>query len=431
MKQWVKINVIGFSLLTAQTLMASGYKMEFQSASVLGDAGEAAVVEDAGTNWYNAAGLVYLPAQVVASVIDVYAPTTFTGNTTARSLLGPAFDFHGTGRASSHPNAILPAVHVALPITDKLAFGYSIVPAWGFTEDYGRSSIVRYDLIKVETKTLDIAPSLALKLNNQWSIAAGPDIHYFSVHSQSAVFTEPLTVGDSLAKFSGSDWVLGGHFGVLFRLNDDTRIGLNYRTRMTMELNGPSTFILNGGATTSTNSFKLTVPLPATTTLSAYRQLTCNWAVMGTIAYDQWSALGQYYARNYKQPPSILNPAGIIPVVTQPQNMHDTIDVSVGAHYRLNEQWLLRGSIKYEPTPTNDTYRDVSFPDGEKLGLQIGSRYQMTKKLAVDLLYGHVFVKTKNIHGIYPQQLYPNTVAASGHQRTSIDLLGAQLVWNI
>jgi long-subunit fatty acid transport protein len=37
---------------------ASGYKLEFQSAATLADSGDAAVVEDAGTNWYNSAGLV-------------------------------------------------------------------------------------------------------------------------------------------------------------------------------------------------------------------------------------------------------------------------------------------------------------------------------------------------------------------------------------
>jgi long-subunit fatty acid transport protein len=111
--------------------------------------------------------------------------------------------------------------------------------------------------------------------------------------------------------------------------------------------------------------------------------------------------------------------------------MHNTIDLSVGAHYKLNEQWLLRGSFKYEPTPTNGQFRDVNFPDGEKYGFQIGSRYHMSKQLALDLIYGHVFVKRSDIHAPYPQEVYPNQIAALGHTHTSIDLLGAQLVWNM
>ena len=69
--------------------------MEFQSASILADAGEAAVVEDAGTNWYNSAGLVYLPRQVVFSAINVYAPTKFTGLAVAPTTIPPPFSAFG------------------------------------------------------------------------------------------------------------------------------------------------------------------------------------------------------------------------------------------------------------------------------------------------------------------------------------------------
>ena len=58
---------------------------------------------------------------------------------------------------------------------------------------------------------------------------------------------------------------------------------------------------------------------------------------------------------------------------------------------------MLRANIKYEPTPTKNAYRDVSFPDGDKIGVQIGARYQINKKLMLDLIYGHVFVRQTSI----------------------------------
>jgi long-chain fatty acid transport protein len=372
-----------------------------------------------------------LPQQAVYSAIDVYAPTTFTGSVTGASAFGPAFDFHATGSASSHPNSVLPAIHYTRPLSDAVSFGISIVPAWGFTENYGEGSILRYDLTRVYTKTIDIAPSIAWKINDHWSVGAGPDFNYFSVESKAHVYTEGApppfaTPNDSIARFSASTWGYGGHVGILFRYNDATRVGLNYRSQIVMPLDGYSDFALNGVTFFETSTFKLALPLPATTSLSAYHDFTSRVAVMGTLAYDQWSQLTNYHAQNY------ITPTGIIPNVVQQQNMHNTLDVSVGAHYRLDEIWLLRGSIKYEPTPTNNAYRDVNFPDGKKLGLQIGARYQMSKKIAIDMIYGHVFVQSASINGVYPTQIYPvRTVAASGHSTTSIDLLGAQVVWNI
>src|ERR1700678_4263114 len=86
--KWIlSLSGIGLVAALSANVQAAGYKLEFQSASVLADAGEAAVVEDAGTNWYNSAGLVLLPQQLVLSAIDLYAPTTFSGTETAPSTL--------------------------------------------------------------------------------------------------------------------------------------------------------------------------------------------------------------------------------------------------------------------------------------------------------------------------------------------------------
>jgi long-chain fatty acid transport protein len=438
--EWSLSKVFLLTILSTQAY-AAGYKMEFQSAATLADAGDAAVVEDAGTNWYNSAGLTKLPLQVVMSAIDVYAPTTFSGMVNAPSTLNQfglpvslfASDYTANGSASSHPNTILPAIHVSAPMSDTVALGLSIVPAWGFKEDYGKNSILRYNLTSVYTRTLDIAPSIAWKINDNWSLGMGPDLHYFTVQSKTHVRTESIapeivgTVGDSISRFTADNWGYGGHLGILYQMDEATRIGLNYRSKLMMHLKGYSSFVLDQGDTYETNLFRLPLPLPPTTTLSVYHAFTPCWAMMGSIAYDQWASIQNYHARNYIQPPTPADPSGIIPDVTAPQHMRNTLDFGIGTHYKMNEKWMLRGSFKYEPTPTRNAYRYVNFPDGVKYGFQIGSRYQATKKVAVDLIYGHVFVKTMDINDVNPV----TGATATGHQRTSIDLLGGQLVWTI
>lgn len=398
---------------------ASGYKLEFQSASTLADSGDAAVVEDAGTNWYNSAGLVYLPQQLVLSGIEIYQTSKFTGAATPPV---PTF----TGTANSYPNAYLPAVHYVYPFKERWAAGISIVPAWGLMEDYG-SSFLRYNLIRIYTKTIDVAPSLAMKINERWSAGLGPDFHYFSVQSKNAVQV-PGTPGDSLSRYSAGNWNEGWHAGLLFRLNDATRFGLNYRSKIVMHLKGYSDFGLSGAGLYETNQFKVNIPLPPTSSFSIYHDMTPYWAMMGTVSYDQWGVLKAYNAQNYQSISFTGAPALI--AASLPQHMQNTLDWGLGTHYKLNDQWMLRGNFKYEPTPTKNAYRDVSFPDGDKLGFQIGARYQINKKLMLDLVYGHVFVKTTHIGS--PDSVNPVTgSSANGHINTSIDLAGAQLVWNI
>ncbi|MCD6039828.1 MAG: fadL [Gammaproteobacteria bacterium] len=417
--------------VTAWSLQAeaSGYKLEFQSAATLADSGDAAVVEDAGTNWYNSAGLVHLPQQLALSGIEIYQQTKFTGSVVAPNTLPttplPPGAFNTTGVTNSYPNAFLPAMHYVYPFKERWAVGLSVVPAWGLMEDYG-NALLRYNLNRIYTKTIDVSPSVAMKINEQWSIGLGPDFHYFSVQSKNAVRTQVAgTAGDSLSKFSAGNWNEGWHAGVLFRVNDATRFGLNYRSKIVMHLRGYSDFGLYGVGLFETNQFKLNIPLPPTTSLSFYHDMTPEWAMMGTVAYDQWGVVKAYNAQNYQSINLVGSP--VLIAASSPQYMQNTLDWGLGTHYQLNNQWMLRANVKYEPTPTKNAYRDVNFPDGNKLGVQIGARYQINKKLMLDLVYGHVFVQTAHI-SIQNPITATNT---AGHVNTSMDLAGAQLVWNI
>jgi long-chain fatty acid transport protein len=293
-------------------------------------------------------------------------------------------------------------------------------------EEYGANSILRYELLRIYTKTIDVEPSLAFKINEQWSLGAGPDFNYFSVQSKNSVRTQIFgTASDSLSRFTAGNWNTGWHGGVLFRLDDATRLGLNYRSKIVMHLKGYSSFDYNGVAFYETNQFRFKLPIPPTTSLSIYHDFTPRWAMMGTVTYDQWSVLKAYNAQNYIQPPTFTG--GSLINVSLPQNMKNTFDFGIGTHYVLNDQWMLRGNVKYEQTPTTNANRDVNFPDGEKLGVQFGARYQINKKLAVDVIYGHVFVRSAPINYNNPV----TTVNPNGHVNTNIDLAGAQLVWSV
>lgn len=417
-----KISAIGCLALMASNIFAAGFKLEFQSPAVLADAGDAAVIDDASTNWYNSAGLTYLPQQLVASMIDVYSNTTFAGNTAVpASPVGTPFAANGT--ASAHNNSFLPAFHYVYPFRQKFAAGISVVPAWGLLEDYGTSSILRYTLTRVYTRTIDVAPSIAYQINPKWSVGAGPDFHYFTIQSRANSRTNLATPTDSEGRFTADDWSYGGHIGVMYQATDTTRIGLNYRSKIVMNLTGDSAFFDASGAlpTAETNNFKLQIPMPPTTSLSVYHDMTPCWALMGTLAYDQWSVIRNFHGKN------VQSIGTIVPDLVQQQHMQNTIDLSAGTKYKINDKWLLRGSLKYEPTPTISTYRDVNFPDAPKLGLNLGFHYDFTKHWAMDAIYAHVWTKTSGINSVNPL----TGATASGHVRTYMDLAGAQVVWNI
>jgi len=426
LKVLLRASLISFITAFSSSIFASGYKLEFQSVSIMGGNGEAAALEDAATNWYNSAGLVYIPRQVVAGGFDLYAPTTFTGSQFAPSVV-PAFDYTNSGSASSHPNSLIPLLHYNIPFKDRYSFGLSIAPAWGLRENYGQNSLVRYELRRIYTRTIDIAPSLAVKLNTHWSIGAGPDIHYFTVQQTQNVRTEPLSgAADSVQHFTAESWDTGWHAGILWMINETTRIGANYRSQIKQNMSGFSDFAFTGVEQLQTDHFKLNVLLPPVTTVSFYHDINPRLAILGTINYDQWGKVKAYNAKNIIEP-GVVPGTSVLVNQALTQDFKSVVDYGLGMHYKLNDKIMLRSSVKYEPTPTVNEFRDISYPDEKKLGFQVGSRYVMNKMVSVDFVYGHVFVWQAPINYTNPL----TQVVTTGNNRTHIDLVGIEAVVTI
>ena len=64
-------------------------------------------------------------------------------------------------------------------------------------------------------------------------------------------------------------------------------------------------------------------------------------------------------------------------------NYKDTWRLSVGANYHYNDQWMFRGGIAWDQTPTNDTDRSVRLPDSDRVWLSVGAQYKMGQELEV------------------------------------------------
>lgn len=413
--------------MLSPTIYASGYRLEFQSASVAADQGDAAVIEDASTNWYNAAGLPLLPQQVIVSLFDVYHRVEFNGTARAPNIAFSSLPAYvASGTATSNTNILLPAIHYVLPIDHDWSIGLSVLSAWDLKEDFDEDSLVRYNGTRIHTKSIDVSPSVGWRINDNWSFGLGPDFHYFSILNDFAINTRAPGLIDSLSHFTGDEWTNGAHVGFLYQFNPCLRFGLNYRTRLIEHLSGHSNFdgkrahLPPPANFNEDEKFKLRLVLPAVTTLSAYWGISPIWAVMASINFEQWSEDRAYYATNFALLTRSTN-------LSYAHGFTNTWDFGLGTHYTWNDRWIFKGSIKYLQTPTHTLNRDMLFPDGSKLSLQVGAHYQYNSHVGMDGVYGHVFIKTEGIHAVNPV----TDATLSGHSRSHADFLGANFVWTI
>ena len=427
---------IGFSSHT----MAAAFQLWEQDGASVGNyhAGRAAEAPDASTAYYNSAGMVRIHNQQIVFGLDpILTDFKFNGTINVASA--------GIGSAGPHPAAaqggnfnIVPDLHYVAPLNDRVAFGFSIVSPFGLKTDYGSSTFARYSATLTSLQVIDIAPSLSIAINDKLSVGFGADIEHvrgeFDLVAGNPILNSLfMTNMDTTSENVGTSWGYGYHLGALYQFNQQTRVGLSYHSKITQHLDGNSKFYghlandIGGGLQESTH-LKANATLPATTTLSLFHTLNPTWDLMGTIAYTQWSEFSQLVLQNVAAISSGVSSNSVIVVI--PERYHNTWNYTVGANYHASEQWMFRGGVGYDQTPSNNTYRNLQLPDSDRIAVALGTHYQATKTLGFDMGWTHFFAMNTRINNL-SQSFGDQTTTTNGSIHSSADVFGLQAKWDI
>jgi long-chain fatty acid transport protein len=396
------LSIACISLMPASANAASFYLQE-QSVSGLGTAfaGAGADTPDASTVYYNPAGMMTLEQpeiQLGASVLLPRADFDDTGSSyTAPIALGGGTSAIG-GDDSGNPfsTAIVPHAYGVLPINDRFALGLGLSAPFGLADEYEDDFTGRYNSVQSELKTIDIQPTAAMNVTHWLNIGAGVNIQYVYANLKNKI-PEPAVAGpqqadDGQQKLAGDDWSVGYTFGAQIMPTDTTTLGLTYKTSINHRLEGnvdvtfPTSPFLPGTSGTSVEvdgSAKLSTPDIAS--LAVSQDLNEKWTLLGSINWYGWSKFDN------------------IPVTSglgnsqAAQNYENTWGFAVGARYRLNDKWLLKGGVQYDQTPTFNEDRSTRIPDGNRVWVAGGATYSLTPQIDLDMAVAYVNVSEKKV----------------------------------
>lgn len=411
---------------------AAAFQLWEQDAASIGNfhAGYAAAAEDASTSFYNPAGLTrFNHQQLVLAGDSVFTNFKYNGTVAVSTLL----DTSPQGVvAQGGGYGFIPALHYVAPLTEVLAFGFSTSVPFGLMTNYGDQTILRYAATQTSITTVDVSPTLALKLGCKTSIGFGPDIQYAKGEFDSVgVFLTNEYFGDGVNK--ATDTGYGYHGGVLYEFTPNTRAGLSYHSKVRHHLTGTSTFEgplvdLSGIGPIKSNTAHVNVTLPAYTALSVYHQMS-QFAVMASTIFTQWNSVRELILHDVAGIDTTGTPSTNI-TVTIPQYFRNTWNMSVGANYYASEMVTLRGGLGFDQTPVTNTYRNVQMPDNNRYVVAFGSHFQTTKTIGLDISWMHLFVPQSRINP--PPQVAGNEITTtSGKVNGGADVLGAQITWNL
>ncbi len=361
----VRISFLGLMLLAGgYSVAAAGglYLNEFATPSMgVAGAGQEAVANDASTNFafHNPAGMTRLDGHSISlgagllvgkTEFDTDSDTPFSGG-------------DGGDQAGFAP---LLGSHGVLSVTDDLRLGMSVFSISGAALDPNDSWAGRFSLQKIELLTLTANPSVAYRVNDWLSLGAGATVMYADIDYELAA----PPGGAGKVKVDGDDFAFGYNFGVLLELSPHTRVGVTYVSKVEPDFSGDLKIDPAGGPAFSTSS-DLELTFPQLVRVGAYHELNDQWAVLGTVGWEDWSDFDELLVSTQ------MGSAGIA------TEWRDTYHFSGGVHYRPTQDWLLQAGITYDTSPVSDGNRTAYLPMDRQIRYAVGAQYQWNERMNV------------------------------------------------
>lgn len=448
--------------LASTPALGAGFLLNESSASGLGNAfaGGAAAAQDASTLWSNPAGMSRLRGSQVVGVIHVITPSMkFNDDGSTAAAQQP---LGGTGGDAGGVNFV-PNLYFAMPINSQWSAGVGFSAPWGLVTEYESDWMGRFQAIKSSIKTYNLNPAVSWKPAGNVALGFGLNFqrlegeftnqaNYAGLMASGAKGAllpgDPVTFGEiakatfgleSAVDIKGSDNAIGWNAGLLWDLNQDSRIGFHYRSAINYHLSGDATFthpalpamspkasavagqvdagikkaLYNSGITSD-------VKIPAIVNLSYFGTVSGTWDVMADAQWTGWSSiqtLAFVRTNGNALPPT-------------PLNFKDTWKFAVGFNYRPGSEWTWRGGLAYDQSPVKDEFRTARLPDADRTWLTGGAQYKMSNAFKLDFGAAYIWVKNATINNNGGDPTGASYGVLKGHYDSSTWILSAQGTWS-
>ena len=331
-------------------------------------AGSAAVARDAEAAWLNPAGMTRLDSpEILFSVMPFFLDFEF--NTASGTTIA------GSGGGNQGGLLAAGGFYVAVPVHDRVSLGFSITSPAGLILNPRDNWVGRNWTTESSLIALNLEPSIGVRLTDHWSVGAGVDIQYLDFKQD---LTGPL-LGARLG-INGDSWDVGGSASVLWEPLETTRFGLRYRSEISHDLDGD--FTVNTAAPISTS-----FTMPMSLTFSAYHEFTGQFALLADLGWTDWSAFDN----------NVITFTGAGASAQLPRDFKDTWNVSLGAHIRPSDNWLVMFGAGYVSSAVSDKNRTPDLPVDEQVRVSAGFEYQVNGRWSVGGNYTFLWLGNNNI----------------------------------
>lgn len=393
------------AVCAASAAHAAGFMLTEQSAGALGRAYAGVGVDgtDLSGVYYNPATMTLHPGtQIQAGFVAVGLDLAFEGHdgTPAQNPVSENGQYN---------TQAIPHGYISHQLNDSMWIGLAMTVPFGMGTEYDDNWTWANRGISAEVLTFDFNPNLAWKVSDKLSIGAGVSIQYAAADLKKR--KDVLGLASVDGEIDADSWAWGFNVGLMWSPLENLRFGLSYRSQVNhhadgdLEIDNPKlSSSVPPGLGQALSGVLGTYDASASLSAPAWAMATAAWDVndllslYATFRWTDWSSFEELKIDGgYANVPGI----GTLPRGDTIKNhWQDTYLFSVGADLRFTNWWTFRAGIGYETSVIDEeSYRTAIIPDADRLWLALGSSFQATKNMQID-------VSAAWLHGVGERDLY-------------------------
>nr|CDQ34060.1 Outer membrane protein P1 precursor [Virgibacillus halodenitrificans] len=393
-----------------------------QEDSALANAGSAARAQDPSVLMTNPAGIsrlagnqLYVGGQLIVGRID-FDPS---GSTTT---------FGGDGGNAMVPTPS-PSFFVSHQLDERSTVGLGLYGNLGLGLDYDNDWVGRYVVQETSILAASLQPTYAYRFNPRLSLGIGPRLVYGNFRTESAVNNNVLGMtgyDDGQMEYEDHDTAWGWNLGALYELNDFTRFGFAYTSKVDLDFDDRPDFRHIDNPILGTTIQRLAVDrvglglrIPETVTASVFHQISDAWAIMSSVGWQNWSEFGDV---------GVEFDSGVGETATKAdRHYQDTWHVSVGAQRQIHRKLRWNMGIAYDSSAVKSSDRTLDNPMNEAWRLATGINYRWDDQLNLILNYTFIYLGDMDVD--QTQRLSGQRVSGE-YSNAYLNVIGGGVTWS-
>ncbi len=273
--------------------------------------------------------------------------------------------------------------YIAGKIGKVVALGLGVYTPYGNSAKWESEWAGKYLIQDIALSAIFIQPTISFNFGEKFGIGGGFIYTIGGVEINKALNYS----GGAGVNLQGSSSAMGYNLGLFFKPAENWSIGLNYRSRIDMKIEGgDATFTIPKslqGTIPTENKFDAELPLPANLDLGVAIQATDKLLI--AIEFD-WIFWGAYDSLSFS-----FEEAGELLDSQNPRKYSDTFIPRIGIQYAFSEKFEIRGGAYYDTSPADDRYFTPETVTLNTLAYTLGLTWNPTTYLGIDLSFLQTF----------------------------------------